>query len=87
MRKYWVHFRILNKDKMPMGQGEMAVTRTLPITDERDLMEIGQAITKSINEQDSMKEPFFIQVYDWIKFEEPSIALATNENLKKLLRN
>lgn len=74
-RKYWIMFRVHQPGgHVVLGQSE--VTRELPITCAADLNECGQIIFNAMAKQ--LPQGCGIEVYDWRKFEEASIAIATS---------
>ncbi len=72
MRKYWVHFKVL--DGSNVGEGCMEISREFAIRSEVDLREIGVAITRSM----SLSPTAQLQVTSWQAFEEDKILLATS---------
>lgn len=82
-RKYWIEFRVATADGKHVGQGEVAINRELPITDENSLVEIAKAIKAGFPD---MPDTHRVQVISWLKFEEPSVVLASTDDVKKLLQ-
>ncbi len=74
MRKYWIHFKIVDGQKA--GEGYMEVEREFAIRGEMDLREIGAAIKQSLGT--SLPPTANLQVTGWQAFEEERILTATS---------
>ena len=71
MRRYWVCFKIVTSQGI--GDGELMIERELPITHERDLNEIANAIKKQAG--DTLDPAAVVRIKSWQKFEEEGIAI------------
>ncbi len=76
MHKYWVQFQVLQDGKG--GAGVMEVSRELPITGERSVVEVANAIKETLIKHASLPTTAAVTIMSWCKFEEESILIASS---------